>query len=57
LQERDLLLHRSLTILSAGESSSGQGAGIDSDGRLLIRLEEGEIRAFVSGQVSYSLKP
>ena len=57
LRERDLLLHRSLTILSAGESFSGQGAGIDSGGRLLIRLEEGKIRAFVSGQVSYSLKP
>jgi BirA family biotin operon repressor/biotin-[acetyl-CoA-carboxylase] ligase len=57
LRERDLLLHRSLTILSAGESFSGQGAGIDSGGRLLIRLEKGEIRAFVSGQVSYFLKP
>jgi BirA family transcriptional regulator, biotin operon repressor / biotin---[acetyl-CoA-carboxylase] ligase len=51
LRDRDLLRHASITFVTAGESFSGQGAGIDSVGRLLLKLPDGKIKAFATGQV------
>jgi BirA family biotin operon repressor/biotin-[acetyl-CoA-carboxylase] ligase len=51
LRDRDLLKDVSITFSTAGESFSGQGAGIDSVGRLLLKLPDGEIKAFATGHV------
>lgn len=50
LQERDYLHYRSLSFATAGGTIVGQGAGIDATGQLLIRLADGTVRAFASGQ-------
>ena len=51
LRRRDALLDRSIRIELPEETLSGQGAGIDESGWLLLRLPNQQIRAFVSGRV------
>ena len=51
LRRRDALLDRPIRIDLLEESVSGQGAGIDESGRLLLRLPNQQIRAFISGRV------
>ncbi|MCS6814697.1 MAG: biotin--[acetyl-CoA-carboxylase] ligase [Cyanobacteria bacterium] len=50
LQERDYLRHQNLSFTTAEGTIVGQGAGIDATGQLLIRLGDGTVRAFASGQ-------
>ncbi len=51
LRHRDALLNRDISLELAGEQISGQAAGIDASGRLLVRLPNEQLRAFVSGRV------
>jgi BirA family transcriptional regulator, biotin operon repressor / biotin---[acetyl-CoA-carboxylase] ligase len=51
LRDRDLLLNRSIQFSTADETFSGQAVGIDTIGRLLIQLPNGEVKAFSSGRV------
>jgi BirA family transcriptional regulator, biotin operon repressor / biotin---[acetyl-CoA-carboxylase] ligase len=51
LRDRDLLLNRSIQFSTTEETLSGQAAGIDAMGRLLIQLPKGEVKAFSSGRV------
>lgn len=51
LGDRNPLLNRPITFLTAGESWSGDCVGIDAIGRLLVRVPTGEIKAFASGRV------
>ena len=50
MRARDVLLGNTIVFESAGEKLIGEGAGIDQEGRLLIRFAEG-IRAYRSGRV------
>lgn len=50
IRARDLLLGTAITFESAGEQFVGEGAGIDEEGRLLIRVDEG-VKAYRSGRV------
>jgi BirA family biotin operon repressor/biotin-[acetyl-CoA-carboxylase] ligase len=59
LQQRDLLQHRRVTLTLNGTQISGQAAGIDASGRLLLYLEDqhedrnqSEVQAFSTGQVA-----
>jgi BirA family transcriptional regulator, biotin operon repressor / biotin---[acetyl-CoA-carboxylase] ligase len=56
LRRRDALLDRFIRIELLGESVSGQAAGIDDSGRLLLRLPNQQIRAFTSGHIHIGLK-
>ncbi|NJK41481.1 MAG: biotin--[acetyl-CoA-carboxylase] ligase [Acaryochloridaceae cyanobacterium SU_2_1] len=51
LRDRDILRHRTFTLETATERISGQGAGLDEKGRLCLRLADGSLRAFSTGQV------
>ena len=51
LRRRDALLNRQLTLELSGEQISGQSAGIDDCGRLLLRLSDNQLHAFSSGRV------
>lgn len=51
LRDRDFLYNRLVRLELAGEQIAGQAVGIDAWGRLLLRLENGETRAFTSGRV------
>lgn len=51
LQRRDLLLARQITLELDGERISGEAAGIDASGRLLLRLPDQQIRSFTSGRI------
>ena len=51
LRRRDALFDRPIRIELPGESVFGQAAGIDDLGRLLLRLPDQQIRAFISGHV------
>lgn len=51
LRERDFLCDRPVILELAGAQISGQAVGIDAWGRLLLRLQNGEVKAFASGRV------
>jgi len=51
LRDRDFLYNRLVRLELAEEQMTGQAVGIDAWGRLLLRLENGETRAFTSGRV------
>ena len=51
IRGRDALLGRPITLDLGGEQVSGQAAGIDEFGCLLLRLPDGELSAFASGHV------
>ena len=50
IRARDAVLGKAIVFESAGEKLTGIGAGIDAEGRLLIRFADG-IRAYRSGRV------
>jgi BirA family transcriptional regulator, biotin operon repressor / biotin---[acetyl-CoA-carboxylase] ligase len=54
LRRRDALIDRFIRIELPGESVSGQAAGIDDSGRLLLRLPDQQIRTFTSGHVLWN---
>ncbi len=54
LRRRDALIGCNAAIEIASETIAGIGAGIDESGRLLLRLPEGEVRAFSSGRVRWN---
>ncbi len=51
LRDRDILLNHMVTLELAGKQISGQAVGIDAGGRLLLRLQNHEVKAFASGRV------
>lgn len=51
LRHRDALLGSNVTLDLQGKQFSGQAAGIDECGRLLLLLPDGKLRAFASGSV------
>lgn len=51
LRDRDILLNHLVTLELAGKQISGQAVGIDAWGRLLLRLQNHEVKAFASGRV------
>jgi BirA family biotin operon repressor/biotin-[acetyl-CoA-carboxylase] ligase len=52
LRQRDILLHRSVTLELADRQITGQAAGIDASGRLLLQFaESNQVQAFSSGRV------
>ena len=53
LRRRDALLGNSITLNLIGEQISGQAAGIDDRGWLLLRLPDGTLHAFPSGHVHW----
>lgn len=50
IRSRDVLLGKAIVFESSGETLTGEGAGIDEEGQLLIRFPEG-VKAFRSGRV------
>jgi BirA family biotin operon repressor/biotin-[acetyl-CoA-carboxylase] ligase len=50
IRTRDFLLGKAIVFESSHETLTGEGAGIDEEGQLLIRLPEG-VKAFRSGRV------
>ncbi|MBW4527036.1 MAG: biotin--[acetyl-CoA-carboxylase] ligase [Phormidium tanganyikae FI6-MK23] len=50
IRARDVLLGTAIVFESAGEQVAGQGAGIDEEGRLLIRFTD-SVKAYRSGRV------
>lgn len=48
LKKRDFLLNKQVVMDLAGNLITSEAVGIDSWGRLLLRLDNGEIRAFAS---------
>lgn len=50
IRARDVLLGSAIVFESAGEQLTGEGAGIDHEGRLLIRFSD-DIKAYRSGRV------
>lgn len=53
LRRRDGLRDRAITLELAEGKISGQAAGIDASGHLLMRLPNGQIQAFASGRVHW----
>lgn len=53
LRSRDALRDRHITLVGA-QTVSGQAIGLDERGCLLLRLPDGELRAFTSGHVVLS---
>ncbi len=53
LRHRDALIGSSITLDRVGEKISGQAAGIDDRGWLLLRLPDGTQHAFSSGHVHW----
>jgi BirA family transcriptional regulator, biotin operon repressor / biotin---[acetyl-CoA-carboxylase] ligase len=51
LRRRDGLLGRPITIESTEGRFTGQAAGLDASGRLLLRLPNARLQAFTSGRV------
>ncbi len=56
IRARDVLLGTTIVFESAGEQFVGEGAGIDQEGRLLIRFSDG-IKAYRSGRVLSVKRP
>lgn len=54
LHSRDALRDRHITLDLGTEKVDGQAMGIDDRGWLLLRLPDGELRAFRSGHVLYN---
>lgn len=50
IRSRDILFGKAIVFESSDQKFIGEGAGIDQEGQLLIRLPEG-VRAFRSGRV------
>lgn len=53
LRHRDGLRDRTITLELPDGNISGQAAGIDAFGRLLVRLPNGQVRTFTSGRVQW----
>ena len=53
LRHRDALIGNPITLNLIGEQVSGQAAGIDDRGWLLLRLPDGTLHAFSSGHVHW----
>jgi len=53
LRRRDALFGSNVAIELSSETILGQAAGIDKQGRLLLRLPDETVRPFTSGRVSY----
>jgi BirA family transcriptional regulator, biotin operon repressor / biotin---[acetyl-CoA-carboxylase] ligase len=51
LRQRDALLGRPITVELSDEKISGEAAGLNDDGFLLLRLPDGTQRAFASGHI------
>ncbi|MDF2940158.1 MAG: birA [Gammaproteobacteria bacterium] len=51
-QQSDWLYNKKLTVQFGSEQICGLAKGINEQGHLLLELESGEIREFVSGQIS-----
>lgn len=51
LRDRNFLCDRLVRLELAGKQISGQVVGIDTWGRLLLRLQNDEVKAFASGRV------
>ncbi|MER3432237.1 MAG: biotin--[acetyl-CoA-carboxylase] ligase [Leptolyngbya sp. ERB_1_1] len=56
IQARDALLGSTIVFESGGETLTGAAAGIDHEGRLLIRFADG-VRAYRSGRVLSMKRP
>jgi BirA family biotin operon repressor/biotin-[acetyl-CoA-carboxylase] ligase len=54
LRRRDVLCDRTITLDLSGEIISGQAAGLDASGRLLLRRSDGQVCAFTSGRVQWN---
>jgi BirA family transcriptional regulator, biotin operon repressor / biotin---[acetyl-CoA-carboxylase] ligase len=52
LRQRDALLGHSITVELLDERISGEAAGLNEDGFLLLRLPDGTQRAFASGHIT-----
>jgi BirA family transcriptional regulator, biotin operon repressor / biotin---[acetyl-CoA-carboxylase] ligase len=50
LGDRNLLLNRPITFSVSDETFSGHCVGIDTVGRLLLKVSSGEVKAFASGR-------
>jgi len=48
----DSLRNREITLLFGRDEITGQAAGIDLDGSLLLRNESGEIQRYLAGEVT-----
>lgn len=53
LCDRDALFGSEITLELATETISGKAVGIDRSGQLLLRLSDGQVRAFSSGRVQW----
>jgi BirA family transcriptional regulator, biotin operon repressor / biotin---[acetyl-CoA-carboxylase] ligase len=53
LRRRDALRDRPITVELPEGQFTGQGAGLDAHGRLLLRLPNGQLQAFTSGRVAW----
>ncbi len=51
MQNRDYLFGKSLTVQAGSTTTAGIGAGIDEQGRLLVKAEQGNVQALFSGHV------
>jgi len=56
LRRRDMLRDRHITLELPQETISGQAVGIDTYGRLLLRLSDDKVQAFTSGRVQSRLE-
>ncbi|WP_404785357.1 biotin--[acetyl-CoA-carboxylase] ligase [Altericista sp. CCNU0014] len=52
LRARDALLGQSITVDVGSEKFTGEGAGIGDRGQFLLRLSNGEVKAFASGHIT-----
>ena len=53
----DVLKNRSVTLLQGDRELRGQAVGIDDEGSLLLRLEDGRTDRFRAGEVTFSRAP
>jgi BirA family biotin operon repressor/biotin-[acetyl-CoA-carboxylase] ligase len=48
----NLTIGNRVTVSGAGESLEGLAQGVDNDGRLIVRLDDGTIRTVAAGDVT-----
>lgn len=51
-QQRDVLYQKPITVISGNQESSGLGKGIDPHGHLLLKMADGSIKSFSSGDAT-----
>jgi len=50
--QRNLTIGNRVTVSGAGESLEGLAQGVDNEGRLIVRLDDGTIRTVAAGDVT-----